>query len=812
MKRSITWVLLVVLALLCASCGGGASSSVPDGNNGGGDNNGGKDSVYSLVGPSSVSGGHSVSEVPGMVNVRTSAKGAALEALASRHGYSLVSSSNGFATLQLPSGVSTEQAKAVLEKEYNVTSVEPLRRIQTPSMRYGGSDVRRSSFVPGDPFYSEQFVEFLFDPNAQGGPFIGFSSFFGQGLPMTVQGFNGAWDIAHVNGAVSAEPVTIAIIDAGWLDYSVVNRSGFDETLINPLSAAVDGAGTATTGLSAIAWELDDDADPTTRDFPFRGTGEYLLGMLGASLNDFNINAFDFDSSTALTEDEIWNEGMAGVNPNANYLLIKTGTLVGQNWTFSDNELAESLDYAVANGADIVLFGMFGTGTVSANLSTAIQNARDNNVLVIAPAGDVTDTFDGGTGTFTGTPVDITVTSVSPASDPNVVSVTATGVNRVSTGELGTVDIDPAGPGPEDLPNIGTGYLPLFGDPVSESIREIAAYNNTGATIAGVGYGIGFGFSPFLVSGAGTIADPVVGIPAEEYRTLISNFGTTAAAAYVAGAASQVFQILSNVNGTPPTDDEVLAELLNTVQFAGMVGVAGSGPGTGGLLNAGAAATSAINGGNLNTILPAMAITNLQVSQPFAAVTRGTDFDVTVNVSNGTAPFTTVVDWDNGGDPPNITTVDPWTNGDPVSLAGGYDTLGFKIVNVEVTDADGRIANASFQIHVINPLSASITIEDTNAAVLQPAAGVYNLVTSATANYRFRANAANVYTGDVGGTPNTTTFSWDFNGDSVEDATGPSPATNFATATPGTNTITCTLTVSEAVRPDQTFTVTINVD
>ncbi len=804
MKRSMTWVLLALLALLCASCGGGASSTLPDGNNGG--NNGGdKDSVYSLVGPSSVRGQHEVSEVPGLINVRTSAEGKSLQALAGRHGYTVVGSRGGFATMQLPSGVSVAQAAAVLEKEYNVTSVEPVRRIVTPSVKYGGTDVRGASFVPGDPYYSEQFVEFNFD-----GTNVSFDAFFGQGLPMTVQGFNGAWDIAHVNGAVSAEPVTIAIIDAGWLDYSTVDRSGFDETSIDPLSAAVDGSGNATTGLPALEWELDDDGDPATRDFPFRGTGEYLLGMLGATLNDFALNAFDFDQSSALTEDEIWNEGMAGVNPNANFLLIKTGTLVGQNWSFSDNELTESLDYAVANGADIVLFGMFGNGTVSANLSTAIQNARDNNVLVIAPAGDVTDTFDGTT--FTGTPVDITVTDVSPASDPNVVSVTATGVNRVTTDELGTVDIDPAGPGPEDLPNIGTGYLPLFGAPVAEGIREIAGYNNTGATIAGVGYGIGFGFSPFLVSGAGTVGDPVVGIPAEEYRTIIGNFGTTAAAAYVAGAASQVFQILSNVNGTPPTDDEVLAELLNTVQFAGMVGVAGSGPGTGGLLNAGAAATSAINGGNLNTILPAMAITSLQVSQPFAAVTRGTDFDVTVNVSNGTAPFTAVVDWDNGGDPPNITTVDPWNNGDPISLAGGFDTLGFKIVNVEVTDADGRIANASFQIHVINPLSASITIEDVSGSAINPTAGVYNLVTSATANYRFRANAANVYTGDVGGTPNTTTFSWDFDGDGNEDATGPSPATNFATATPGTNTITCTLTVSEAVRPDQTFTVTINVD
>ena len=49
-------------------------------------------------------------------------------------------------------------------------------------------------------------------------------------------------------------------------------------------------------------------------------------------------------------------------------------------------------------------------------------------------------------------------------------------------------------------------------------------------------------------------------------------------------------------------------------------------------------------------------------------------------------------------------------------------------------------------------------------------------------SYRFSANPTNVYTGDIGGTPNTTTFSWDFNGDATEDGTGASPVYAFGTA------------------------------
>jgi hypothetical protein len=207
-----------------------------------------------------------------------------------------------------------------------------------------------------------------------------------------------------------------------------------------------------------------------------------------------------------------------------------------------------------------------------------------------------------------------------------------------------------------------------------------------------------------------------------------------------------------------------------------------------------------------------MAISSVIPSQPLDAVTRGTDFDLTINVANGTAPFVATVVWDNGGSPPDVTTVDPWNNGDPISLTGGYDTLGFKALNITIEDSEGRLATARFVPHVINPLTVNITVEDNNGIKFNPTGGIYTLFTSQVKNLRFRANAANIYTGSVNGTPNTTTFSWDFDGDGTEDETGPSPSTNFTTATPGSNTLTCTLTVTEAVRPSQTFTVLIDVN
>ena len=55
--------------------------------------------------------------------------------------------------------------------------------------------------------------------------------------------------------------------------------------------------------------------------------------------------------------DELWNEGI-GYELTRQVVLIKTGTVNGTSWTFSNSEISKSIDHAVAPGADVILLGM----------------------------------------------------------------------------------------------------------------------------------------------------------------------------------------------------------------------------------------------------------------------------------------------------------------------------------------------------------------------------------------------------------------------------------------------------------------------
>ena len=341
-----------------------------------------------------------------------------------------------------------------LEKEYNITKAEPVRRMLAPRLDYPIPATKQPRYVPEySPFYSEELVglDFL-DTNGDQVPDTwGFSGFIGQALPMNIMGFNAAWDVL---GNIPAPPVDqlvrVAIIDAGWFDYSVEDRGlSFSAAQLDADNCGfIAGDGTHTPGLTAAKWDINDDGDPATADYPYRVIGERMLGIIAAAVNSNELQAADIDgfngAPDGIQENEIWNEGMAGINPSATIILVKTGSLTGvapdQTWSFSDNDMAEAIAYAAAdtadtnggkwpNGganADIVVIGSFGLGAVAGNVSTAIQTARDNNVLVIAPAGDVVDSYNG-TG-FDNLPVDISVSDVTPASDPNIVSVAGAGI------------------------------------------------------------------------------------------------------------------------------------------------------------------------------------------------------------------------------------------------------------------------------------------------------------------------------------------------------------------------------------------------
>ena len=809
MNRIATTILLMFAMAGLFSCGGGGTTTV-------GDVNSDTDTDTMIVtpeAPATVFGDHSTSVVPNQVNVLTGASPVELTAQLAEYGMVGVSKTGGWVTVELPSGTDLDWAVQTLAKEYNIAKAEKVMVMNTSHAVFDGPTIagepttgsdRTVSYYPFDPMYAGRFENMYFTGETWDiGPV-----YIGQGPAIDAMNFQSAWDIAG-NGTVAANEVRIAVIGAGFWDFSVIDWQSVNEAarFDADCSGSIAGDGTVTVGLDAAAWEFYDNGDTETANEPYDMKASLMLGVMADNIGDpaFQTGWFpryyDINGDTVVDTDEFWAEGAVGVAPLASYILIKTGQASGENWTFDDNQIAAAIDYAAGDpaetngglwpnggcGADIVLLGMWANGAVAANVSTAIQTARDNNCLVIAPAGDVVDSYGGEPASFQETPVDITVDPVTPASDANCIAVSATGFNRA--GDLGTITM-----GETDYENIGLGWDAKFGTPFDAASTEVAtAYANTGGDIAAVGSGIGWGVSPVFVNG-----EPSQRTEGYNFGNNINRFSSCYAAAYVAGAASIVHQALAQANGVEPTDDEVWQVLADTAVYAPLTGIANNG----GLLDAGAAAHQAFTGGTLYQ--PAMHFTGLTISQPpaelepgvsvgFTGVVRGATFEVAPTVVDGTAPFVLTIDWDNGTEE---VVVDPWVNGDPVTLDGGWDTLGQKGVNITVEDSDGQTANWGMWINVVNPISAGITFEDELGVTYDPSTLAIGT------QYRIKSNLTNVYTGLIDGTPNEITLTWDFDYGAAQD-TGENATHTFSTS--GDHIV--QLLVEQSLLPDRLFTV-----
>jgi hypothetical protein len=379
------------------------------------------------------------------------------------------------------------------------------------------------------------------------------------------------------------------------------------------------------------------------------------------------------------------------------------------------------------------------------------------------------------------------------------------------------------------IPDVGNGWYPqVIFDPGTGPVQSIfntvfasvAPFSNYNTTIAAMGYGIPQTFHPYLLD-AGNVGDGSSGNPytlaqgvhygGGIFSTDVTDFGTQYSTAYIAGAASMVYQALAAANGgTFPTDVDTVAlnTLLATADFGNLDRIdqtftANAGACAGGYLNANKAVNQAISGGTLFS--NPMGFTGITINQPLNAVTIKTDVQLTANVANGTGPFSISVDWGDGTGP-HVT--NNWVPGTVITLTGGYKTLGHKSLNVQVTDSKNQTITGSGQLFVINPLTGSVTVTDQSGN--QVALSALTLATP----YIFEMHAANLYTGTFDDDnnpatpeiPNTTTFEWDF-GDGTAKATGTSPSHSYTS--PGTKTV--TVTAKEDFRPDQVITVQVTV-
>jgi hypothetical protein len=497
------------------------------------------------------------------------------------------------------------------------------------------------------------------------------------------------------------------------------------------------------------------------------------------------------DPPAAPGVDESFVAGIAPLTPAADIMIIKTGAVNGTNWEFTDAHIAASINHAVSNGANIILLGMWAVGPVGAAVQTAINDARTADVLVVAPAGmAMLDTTDADPNNWMWDAPGA-VATVTPASAAGCLSVSGTGFEQID------MDQDPT-----PLPGYANSILANIGD----AWNETASYSYTGGDMAAVGW---------AVTWAGNFFN--AGINVNTSVNASGNVDIAYAAAYVAGAASIVYQGLVNAaGGVPPADIDTLVEdiLINESLLL---------PAGERFLSAGAAASVANNGG-WDQVINSLDITNYALSgavfngagNAFLEVGQATDLTASMTSNGGN--YEIVVAWGDGTTyPADWQDGDPYlayTPGDPIAhtyaVAGDYRCT--ILAHETVNDTYDEV---SFAVFVYNSLNANLQVMNAQGGVVTtlPIADTYQM--SSNADY-------NPITGNV------VTFDWDFNWDEVN-ANFAADVTNaenplFSYDTPpggysgpvhyldlGPGTYTIGLRVTQTRRPTLYFTLAVTV-
>ena len=163
-----------------------------------------------------------------------------------------------------------------------------------------------------------------------------------------------AWDITN-----DSSGITIAVVDSGIIP----NHPD--------LKANISNAGYDFVDEDSIPHDLTVITNDGTKFYYCNGHGTHVAGILGAITNN--------------------KQGIAGVNWDLNILPIRV--LDGQG-NGSNSDVAEGIEYAVEQGADIINLSLGGNyveriqeGEIDI-VKSAIESAVNNNVLVFAAAGN----------------------------------------------------------------------------------------------------------------------------------------------------------------------------------------------------------------------------------------------------------------------------------------------------------------------------------------------------------------------------------------------------------------------------------------
>lgn len=652
---------------------------------------------------------------PNYVLVKTGDEPDEFQKVATKYGCQVEGKSGNWITLRVPDG-NLEHTIAELKKEYTVFDVQPLRRYIMPrDPDVFEPNVRVANYLPFDSLYADRA---LFPVGYDQNQNIQYSSFYAQRVYMAPMGFEGAWDVA-IRAGVRDTSVVVAVIDAGiYRDPGTGDlHPDFDTNRVAPGSGTIAGDGTFTPDV--YFWEVDAQGNP------YRATGNKLVGLFASARNNI-INWITQVGDPPLEAQ--FTASLTPLTPFADVMIIKTGSLSGGNWTFSDAHIANSINHAVANGANIILLGMWAEGPVSPVVQDAITNARNNDVLVIAPGGmSQLDTSDPDPNNWTwGTPG--SVSNVTPAAADGVVSVMGTGFEQIDLDEV----------------TLPLGYANLIIPNIGDAWNEVASFSYTGGDIAAVGWGTSWSYNFFNV-----------GINVNTSPAAPGNVDIAYAAAYVAAASAIAYQALTNANGgTPPADvDTIIENLLISEALVLPSGVP--------FLSAGSVAHVANNGG-YNQVIQAVDITSIQLSgavfvNPTWFVETNSEFQVSVSMMSSAGGYLLAVDWGDGTTTPPDGVPAPYNPGDPISHT--YTTAGSRVIYFLARDADGYTDFVGIPVVVYDGLSVNMQIQKQDLSTVSPDAqgrvpldyetepGV-SAVYIINANAQFREITGNVITTD----------------------------------------------------------------
>ena len=134
------------------------------------------------------------------------------------------------------------------------------------------------------------------------------------------------------------------------------------------------------TGIDVNHPDLDDNIDfSTSTDVP-NGSKSTLNDVWGHGTNVAGVAAAERNAS-----------GMRGVAYGATIMALRTDALNPCNpyaACFSESDIANSINYAVTNGADVINMSLRGSGASGATLRNALLNAVDSEVIVVIAAGN----------------------------------------------------------------------------------------------------------------------------------------------------------------------------------------------------------------------------------------------------------------------------------------------------------------------------------------------------------------------------------------------------------------------------------------